>query len=256
MKKILINLFKIVFTIYALLLILLYIFQRDLLFIPQKYITHKYSEQIFINNNQKINIITLNEGKKDAIIYFGGNEENVVLNAPYFKKSFPNHTIYMFEYPSYGKSTGKATQENIFENSKLIFDKIQSKHQNISTIGRSLGTGVAIYLASKKPIYKLALITPYDTITNIAKDRYPIFPISFLIKDPFNSLKYITNIKSDILILLASSDKVIKHKFSYNLINHISKNKSIIKTIPKTTHSTIVSNKLTYQYLSKFFNTK
>ncbi len=254
MQKILKNLIKLSILIYLVMIAILYFYQRDLLFFPQTKKNHTFKEIVLKQENEKIDVLVLNQGKNDAILYFGGNAEDISQTAPYFKINFPNHTIYMLYYPQYGNSKGELSQKNIFDNAIFVYNKIKPNHQNISTIGRSLGTGVAIYTASKKDIRNLVLITPYDSITNVAQGRYPIFPISLLIKDPFNSLQYIANIKSNILVLRASSDKVVPHKYANNLIKHLKKDNTIVKTISNTTHGTIITNQFLYKNISDFLN--
>jgi len=256
MQKILKNLVKLSILIYLVMVAILYIYQRDLLFFPQPKKNHTFKEMILKQKDEKIDVLVINQNKSNAILYFGGNAEDISQTAPNFKKNFPNHTIYMLYYPQYGNSKGELSQKNIFDNALFLYNKIKAKHKTISTIGRSLGTGVAIYTASKKDIKNLVLITPYDSITNVAQGRYPIFPIPLLIKDPFNSLQYVANIniKSNILVFLASSDKVVPHKYANNLIKHLNKDKTIVKTIANTTHGTIINNQLMYKNILDFLD--
>ena len=58
-----------------------------------------------------------------------------------------------------------------FEDALALYDHVKKHHSNIVVIGRSLGTGVATYLASKRPLASLGLVNPYDSITHIASDR-------------------------------------------------------------------------------------
>ncbi|MEA1915890.1 MAG: alpha/beta hydrolase [Campylobacterota bacterium] len=256
MKKIAINSLKVLSSVYLILAAYLYFFQHTLLYFPTQEIAHSYTQETFINQNESIKTIVLHPKQKNAIIYFGGNEENIANTAPYFDKHFPNHAVYMLNYRGYSGSSGVPTQNGIFSDALHLYDSIQSKHNSISTVGRSLGSGVAVYLASQKPIEKLGLITPYDSITNVAKERYAFFPIALLIKDPFDSLSYVSKIKSEILVLLAQTDKVVKHKHANNLINALDEQRTSVKTISNTNHSTIITDLTTYNALKKFMEEK
>ena len=135
-----------------------------------------------------------------------------------------------------------------------IYDEIQDDYQDISIIGRSLGTGVASYLASKRDVLKLALITPFDSIQNVAQARYPMYPMSLLLKDKYNSLKRVPKIKAQTLILIAQNDEVIKRKHSLNLAKKFLSSNLTLKIIKNTNHNSISNNSSYYTYLINHFN--
>ncbi len=68
-------------------------------------------------------VITIKENEgPDAILYFGGNGEDVSMNLPSFSAKFPNHAIYLMHYRSYGGSTGKPTEELLRNDALALFD--------------------------------------------------------------------------------------------------------------------------------------
>lgn len=97
---------KLLATIYLLLSLSLFIFQRNLLYHPSTKITHPYQEQTFQNGEELIKVITLNPGKANGIILFGGNAQIIALRAPVYLKKFPHHTVYLVNYRGYGGSSG------------------------------------------------------------------------------------------------------------------------------------------------------
>ena len=163
--------------IYLLACAVMYLLQRKLIYYPTGKIPHSFTKLKLLNQNETIEVIVLNEGRSEALLYFGGNAEAVIYNAEDFLTAFPLHTVYLFNYRGYGESTGHPTEKGIFSDALLLFDKVQEKHQKISVIGRSLGSGVAVYLASKRPLNKLALITPYDSIKSLGQSKFIIFPV-------------------------------------------------------------------------------
>ena len=216
--KTLYQLFGVLISIYLLLAALLYVFQRNFLYFPSPKITHGFETMHISVDDQTLEIIVLNTGERDAILYFGGNGESVVANAPDYTATFPNQTVYLVNYRGYGGSTGTPTEKTIYADAQLVYDRTSSQHEKMSVIGRSLGSGVATQLASTRKIHKMVLITPYDAIQNIAQDQYPMFPIKFLLKDKFDSVSRIRNIDSDTLIVIAEYDSVIPKKYSDRLI--------------------------------------
>ena len=167
--------------IYILACAVMYLMQRKLIYYPTGKIPHSFPQLKMINQNETLEVIVLNEGKNEALLYFGGNAEAVIYNAEDFLTAFTQHTVYLLNYRGYGESTGYPTEKGIFSDALLLFDKVQEKHQKISVIGRSLGSGVAVYLASKRPLNKLALITPYDSIKSLGQSKFIIFPVFLLL---------------------------------------------------------------------------
>ena len=199
----------------------IYIFmkQRSMIYFPTDYQAHSLTEEKLSNNGETIRVIVLNPGKKNALVYFGGNAETVVRVAPEFQHSFTNHTIYLMNYRGYGGSTGHPTEQALFSDALLLYDTIVKEHQTISAIGRSLGSGVAVYLAAQRPLRKLILVTPFDSITRIAQWRFPIYPAGLILLDKYDSYSRVKQISAATLILIAEQDSVIKRRHSQRLAN-------------------------------------
>ena len=79
----------------------------------------------------------------------------------------------------------------------------------IAAIGRSLGSGVAVYLAAERPLARLVLVTPYDSLRAVAQRHYPYLPVSFLLKHPFDSIGRAPRISTPMLVLAAQRDTIV-----------------------------------------------
>jgi len=257
MRGFILFILKFLLFIYLLIGILLYIFQRDLLYFPSPKKEYAYSKMLLEYEGETLNTIVLNRGKKEAIIYFGGNAEAVVSNSEIFLKTFPNYTIYLVDYAGYGWSSGKPSKERLFKNAIFIYDHIKNEHQSISLIGRSLGSGVASYLASKREVKKLALITPFDSLKNVAQKMYPIYPIGLILKDNYDSVEYLKERKTeDILILMAKDDRVIPNVHSYNLAKSLPEDEVQVEVIEHVGHNNISNVQEFYEILELFMDSK
>ena len=235
-------------------MLILYLFQRNVLYYPTPYIPHEYKNENFLIDEGSINVIEINENKKDAIIYFGGNVEAVVLNGATFKELFPKHSVYLVNYRGYGASVGEPSEKAFNRDALYIYDEIKKRHENISVMGRSLGSGIATYLASQRQIHKMILTTPYDSIQHIAQDRFYIYPISLLLKDKYDSISNIKNISSKTLVLLAKNDEIIPLKYSLNLIKEFPKEQVVVKTIQNIDHNFIIDAKEYQSAMSLFMS--
>src|SRR5258707_150507 len=76
-------------------------------------------------------------------------------------------------------------------------------------MGRSLGSGVAVHLAAHRPLRGVILVSPYDSMVEVAKRHYPFLPISLMLRHRFDSLASVPQIEAPLLCLVATEDRVI-----------------------------------------------
>lgn len=175
------------------------------------------------NQGESLNIGLIHPDQPAAIIYFGGNAECVAGNRQVFAEVFPNHTIYLVNYRGYAGSSGTPSQEGILSDALALFDHIQPKHNSVSVIGRSLGSGPATYLASQRNVNTLGLITPFDSMLNVAQKKYWIYPVFFILKDTYRNDIWINNVKAPIFILAAQNDRIVPINHAKNLFEEAKK---------------------------------
>jgi pimeloyl-ACP methyl ester carboxylesterase len=108
-----------------------------------------------------------------------------------------------------------------------------------------LGSGVATYLAANLPVENVALITPYDSILNIAKANYSLFPVKLLLKDHYDSATRAKTIQSKVLVIAAEHDVVIPMLNTQNLVDAFRDDRVQLKVIKNTGHND-VSNSVEY----------
>jgi len=166
---------------------------------------------------------------------------------------FPGYTIYLANYRGFGGSSGAPTEQHLFTDALRLYDHITSEHAAISAFGRSLGTGVASFVAANRPLDKLALVTPYDSVERVAQARYPIFPIGLLLKDKFDSWSRASSINADSLILIAGQDRVIPPSHGQRLARALKPGLTKTLLIPDADHHSIVKHPLYFQSLEEFF---
>ena len=232
----------------------LFFYQRKLIYFPTDKIRHSYELLKLENGKETLEVIVLNPGKNKALLYFGGNAEAVVHNAVDFLTAFPLHTVYLFNYRGYGGSSGQPTEEGIYSDALSLFDKVQEKQAKISVMGRSLGSGAATYLASKRPVEKMVLVSPYDSIKSVAQNKFPIYPMFLLLKDKYDSIGRVKEIQAKTIVLMAENDEVIPKKHSLRLISEFPTEQITVKTISDTGHNDISNKMEYYDHLKSFLN--
>ncbi len=208
--KIILSFAVLVLLAYLFLVAVMFLFQRNLLYYPVPYQAGIDREEIsFTNDGLELHGWILNPGKARALMYFGGNAESIENNIGNFEVTFRNHSVYLIHYRGYGKSEGKPTEPGLLSDALAIYDAIQPQHETISIMGRSLGSGVAVYLASKRAIEKLVLITSYDSIVEVAHSHYPFLPVRYLARDRFEAFRYAGDITAPVLMITAELDRIV-----------------------------------------------
>ena len=211
-------------VVYVISCILIYFGQRNLLYFPQLSDKNVAATKVsFTNNSVELRGWIVNPKQDEALLYYGGNAEGIEKNIPFFQNRLPNYSVYLIPYRGYGENMGKPTENDLYSDALHIYDQLVMQHTKISLFGRSLGSGIASYVAARRRIKGLILVTPYDSIENVAKGVYWMFPISLLLKDKYNSLPHVARIKTKPLILMAEYDQVIPRKNSENLISAFGK---------------------------------
>ncbi len=213
-------------------------------YIPKKakIIYFKTSDNIFLEGGYVVN-------KKNVplVLYFNGNTNNILEFLDNITTKITDFNFIGFNYPGYARSQGKPCERCILKYACEIFDKYKPE----IIIGRSLGTAVATYVASKREIKKLILITPFDSIEDIAKIKYPFLPVRLMLKHKFKEIDWIKKVKVPVYVILAENENLIPKKCVENLLKNIPNLKSV-KIIKNATHGNILQNEETIDVLKSF----
>ena len=210
---------------YVLMCFLLFVFQRQMIYFPTSEVNVPGVAHTVLDTGEvRIKVWTLNPGKKKALIYFGGNAENVAYNIDDFGTLFIDRTVYLVNYRGYGGSSGSPHEEGFQSDALLTYDHLGKQHSSVSVMGRSIGAAVATYLASKRDIEKLVLVTPFDSAVNVGKKIYPFFPIDLILQERLDAAGMAAEITIPTLIVAAADDEIIPSESTENLV------KAFVKT--------------------------
>jgi len=240
---------------YLFLVAAIFLFQRNLLYYPVPYQAGINRDEIsFSNDGLVLHGWVLNQGKPRALIYFGGNSEAIESNIGNFEQIFRDYSVYLIHYRGYGKSEGKPTQAGLFSDALAIYDAIRPKHSSISVMGRSLGSGVAVYLASNRETRKLILLTPYDSIAEVAQHHYPFVPARYVARDRFESFRYAGDITAPVLMVTAELDRIVPKERALALREYLTNTEVEYHTIPSAAHNNVTEFGVYRQILEGFLN--
>jgi pimeloyl-ACP methyl ester carboxylesterase len=240
MLRLLISILVLAAILYLGVCVVVYAFQRSLIYYPQPRSVGTPATILKLPGVDADVLVSVRpHDGPDALIYFGGNAEDVSWNLPVFSQAFPDHAIYLLHYRSYGGSSGVPSEEAIQRDAMALFDKVQADHSRIAVVGRSLGSGVAVRLASQRPASRLILITPYNSFEEIAASHFRYLPVKWLLRDKFESWRYAPRIAVPTLLIAAEHDEVIPRSSTERLFAHFAKGVASLQVIPGTGHNTI-----------------
>jgi pimeloyl-ACP methyl ester carboxylesterase len=173
-----------------------------------------------------------------AIIYYGGRSEEV----SWLKGAaswFPSHVILALNYRGYGESDGDPTEKTLFTDGLDQFDWLTKQAgvdpNAVTLMGRSLGTGVASYVAAHRPAEKVVLITPYDSILAVARRRFWFTPLSLILRHKFDSIAYAKRAGQPCLALVAEHDDVVPAEHTHKLLQAWQGDTKLV-SIPRSDH--------------------
>ncbi|GIU00241.1 hypothetical protein TSL6_07470 [Sulfurovum sp. TSL6] len=225
---------------YVLMCFLLFLFQRQMIYLPTSEVSVRDTAYTVLDTGEvRIKVWTLNPGKEKALIYFGGNAENVAYNIDDFRTLFADRTVYLVNYRGYGGSSGSPYEEGLYSDALFVYDHFIKQHSALSTMGRSIGGAVATYLASKRDVDKLILVTPFDSAVSVGKKLYRFFPMDLIVKERLDSAGRANKITTDTLIIVAANDRIIPYENTQNLIDSFKYREIEVVRLSDVGHNTV-----------------
>lgn len=209
-----------VVTLYLFCLILAYSFQRHLLYRPSQ----GYRQTV---PGYQRHTTTTDDGLSlvgwfsppapefPTILFFHGNAESALLPARLDKiENYKRlgYGIYIASYRGWDGNRGHPTEQGLYADARAAIttlDKLGIAAENLILNGESLGTGIAVQMATEFPVKALILENPYTSIAAAAQYHYRILPAYWLVKDRYDSLEKISKISAPMLLLSAQNDTTI-----------------------------------------------
>ncbi|MGB5821390.1 MAG: alpha/beta hydrolase [Saonia sp.] len=238
---------------FVLILTMLYLLQEKLIFLPTRLaVDYSYSftqpfEEVFLTaaDGAKLNAVHFKrEDPKGVILYFHGNAGDLSRwghIASFFAEK--GYDVVVMDYRTYGKSTGKLSERVLHEDAQLFYDYLLKRYNEDSILlyGRSLGTGIATRLASRNKPVQLILETPYYSLMDIAKERFPFLPLKWLLKYKFQSFEYIQSVTCPVVIFHGTQDAIVPYDSGKRLFDTIPGAEKKMYTITDGGHNNLIT---------------
>jgi fermentation-respiration switch protein FrsA (DUF1100 family) len=217
--------------LYGVICVLVFIFQEKLIFFPEK-LPHDYSfrfpipftEHHFkIDTNTSINALHFCVPKPRGVIYyFHGNVGSLRtwggVSSIFIELGYD---VLISDYRGFGKSRGAMSEHALYDDSLFIYHWLEEVYgeDKIIICGRSIGSGIAVFLAARKRPARLVLEAPFYSMRDLVHHLYPWLP-DILLRYPFRSDRYIKEVKCPVIIFHGTEDEVIYYGSSIKLMQH------------------------------------
>jgi uncharacterized protein len=215
------------------------LFQRSLIYFPQPRTNAGLPTLKLAVPDATIEVTTRLSQQPGAVLYFGGNAEDVSWSAGELEAAFPDRDLYLMHYRGYGGSSGRPSEAALFADALALFDLARASHQSVVVVGRSLGSGVAVYLASRRPVTRLVLVAPFDSVLEVAARAFWFVPVRWLLRDRFESTKYAADVTAPTTIIAAEHDVEIPRSHTEALLRRFRPGVATLSVIAGVGHNTI-----------------
>jgi fermentation-respiration switch protein FrsA (DUF1100 family) len=214
---------------YCAVLALMYVFQRSLMYFPDQVRTPPaaaglpQAEEVLLRTADGEKLVAWHiapRADKPVVIYFHGNGGALNLRADRFQwLTADGIGLVALSYRGYGGSTGKPSEAGLILDAAAAYDFAVARYpaKRIVLWGESLGTAVAVALATEREIGGLILDAPFTSAADIGAAAYPFMPVRWLVKDTFYSDRRIGRVRAPLLVLHGERDTIIPVKFGERL---------------------------------------
>ena len=225
---------------YLVLCVLLFFYQRNLIYYPTPSRPLVLNDFILQQGDLELVIRARQTANEHALIYFGGNAEDVNFSLEEFQRTLPSTAVYAMNYRGYGGSDGKPTEAGLVEDAIALYDHIERHHSHVTLVGRSLGSGIAVQLAAARPVDQLVLVTPFDSLSKVAQKQFPFVPVQWLMMDRYESWRYASDIQVPTVLVAAAEDEIIPLERSEQLLEAFQPGVATLQVLPGLDHNSLI----------------
>lgn len=190
---------------------------------------------------------------KGVVLYFHGNKKNIgwyARFAPFFTKK--GYSVWMIDYPGYGKSTGKLTEQLLYDWALQLYKLARKQYSpdDIIIYGKSLGTGIAAQLASIRDCRQLILETPYYEFRSVLRPYFSAYPLQWMVPYQFPTYRYLTDVTAPITLFHGTGDWLVRYSNSVRLKEEHGQKIDLV-TVEGGSHNDLFGYKLVAEKLEK-----
>jgi uncharacterized protein len=210
----------------------LYVFQRQLLYLPDRTrpelagLAELGVREVTLSTGDGLSLLSWYlpaRSGRPVIAYFHGNGGHIGYRAERLLRfAREGYGVLMLEYRGYGGNPGTPTETGFYADGRaaLAFLKREAIPPNrLVLYGESLGSGVAVALAGQHQVAALILEAPPTSVAEVAQCHFPYVPAARLVIDRFDSLARIAKVRGPVLILHGERDRVVPVRYGRALLD-------------------------------------
>jgi len=203
---------------YGLMVTVLYVAQRSMIFPGARKVSVPLDQpraperlELTTADGDVLHGMLFRGSSTDLVIGFGGNAQDAEVLGQDLAARLPQADVVVFHYRGFGPSTGQPSEQALLADGIEIYDAMVAQLQPTRTfaVGISLGSGVATHLSSERPLAGMILVTPFDSVEEVAKEQYPWVPVSLLLRHRFASVEAMRNNQTPVAVIAAEADRVV-----------------------------------------------
>jgi pimeloyl-ACP methyl ester carboxylesterase len=169
-----------------------------------------------------------------TVLVFHGNAGSAWHRAYYVAAlELQGYRVILAEYPGYGGREGAPSESSLVADGLTTLQQVHRRYgEPIVLWGESLGSGVAAAVAhqSEVPLAGLVLLTPWDSLSSVARYHYPLLPQSIM-RDRYDSRANLKGFAGPVALLLAAEDDIIPEAHSRALYQSLPGQKQLWRFI-------------------------
>ena len=148
-----------------------------------------------------------------TIVFFHGNGDQLRSAAPIATPYInAGYGFLLVEYPGYSGEAGSPSEQSLYDAARAYIHALEDsgvKTKDMVLFGHSLGSGVAVQMATEFETAGLILLAPFTSLVDVARDRFFIFPVDDLLKDRYDNIHKIGSVTAPVLIANGEKDRVV-----------------------------------------------
>ena len=204
---------------YAAFCLIVFLTQRSQIYFPVPESRAAVGEAMQVEvDGARLKVWAVRRPGPEALLYFGGNAEDVAASVAPFSTVLPAHSLYFVNYRGYGGSTGSPSEDALVADAIALHDRLRPLQPELCVMGRSLGSSVAMQLAAARDVPCLVLVTPFDSLANVARHHFRWLPVGLLLRDRYDSTARADKVAARTLVVIAARDEIIPRARSEALV--------------------------------------
>ena len=251
-------LFVILVVVYISMGLMLYFRQKEIIYYPTK---QDFDACRAFAQAEKLNMNGTRayfERNTDTVAVFYHGNAGSACGRTYIKRFIEGagHSYLIVEYAGYSNDKRKPSKELLFQDAENVTKFIEENNfQKVLLIGESLGSAVAAHHANVGRYDAMLLLTPFDSLANVAQSAFPHYPAKWLLKEDYDNVAMLKD-KDNIWIMHGTRDRVIPIKRSKALFEELEGQNNEYHEVPGAGHNNLFGFEETIKIVNSFVELK